>query len=318
MPDRPSLYEPTGDQGAAQFRADLTAYLDSLFLHELAELLGELSEPTRVALMHELSECGPAWAKLPEDWPQLPRRSLRERLGDRRAARRRPVPEQLRRWQAEAERVADQLARQRRTGAVAERRVAEALRAWATSRDPAEQRQQREDPPAARPPRSRDWPGPDPRTAATAATTTEPASTTQGASAWCQALTGGGGHRGRQLADRLAGASTWPSSDSIRTAPFSKTPLWSGVGGQDRALPRHRDAPFHASQRTPCSLVAKARPPEDSSTTISRRSSTPRARRGPRWPGQPAPPQSRSFLSMGSHALALAAATSPTASPSSG
>jgi hypothetical protein len=70
--------EPTGDQGAAQFRADLAAYLDSLFLHELADLLGELPEPTRVALMHELSERGPAWAKLPEDWPQLPRRSLRE------------------------------------------------------------------------------------------------------------------------------------------------------------------------------------------------------------------------------------------------
>jgi hypothetical protein len=161
MPDRPTLPEPTGDQGAAQFRADLAAYLDSLFLHELADLLGELPEPTRVALMHELSERGPAWAKLPEDWPQLPRRSLREQLADRRASRQRPTPEQLRRWQAEADRAADQLAHKRRTGAVAERRVAEALRAWATSRHPAQERQQREEPPAGRPPRSRDWSGQD-------------------------------------------------------------------------------------------------------------------------------------------------------------
>jgi hypothetical protein len=43
MPDRPTLPEPTGDQGAAQFRADLAAYLDSLFLHELADLLGGCS-----------------------------------------------------------------------------------------------------------------------------------------------------------------------------------------------------------------------------------------------------------------------------------
>jgi hypothetical protein len=130
MPDRPTLPEPSSDWGAAQFRADLAAYLDSLFLHDLADLLGELPEPTRVALMHELSERGPAWAKLPEDWPQLPRRSLRERLADRRAARQPPSPEQLHRWWAEADRAADQLSRQRRSGAVAERRVAEALRAW--------------------------------------------------------------------------------------------------------------------------------------------------------------------------------------------
>jgi hypothetical protein len=72
MPDRPTLPEPTGDQGDARFRADLAAYLNSLFLHELGDLLGELPEPTRVALMQELSERGPAWARLPEDWPQLP------------------------------------------------------------------------------------------------------------------------------------------------------------------------------------------------------------------------------------------------------
>jgi hypothetical protein len=90
MPDRPTLPEPISDQGAARFRADLAAYLNSMFLHEPGELLGELPEPTRVALMDELSEHGPAWAKLPEDWPLLP---LREQL----AARRPPSPEQLRR-----------------------------------------------------------------------------------------------------------------------------------------------------------------------------------------------------------------------------
>jgi hypothetical protein len=51
MPDRPSLPEPTSDQGEARFRADLAAYLNSLFLHELGDLLGELAEATRVALM---------------------------------------------------------------------------------------------------------------------------------------------------------------------------------------------------------------------------------------------------------------------------
>jgi hypothetical protein len=65
MPDRPNLPEPTGDQGEARFRADLAAYLNSPFLHELAELLGELPEANRVALMVELSERGPAWARLP-------------------------------------------------------------------------------------------------------------------------------------------------------------------------------------------------------------------------------------------------------------
>jgi hypothetical protein len=72
MPDRPILPEPTGDQGAAQIGTDLVTYLDSLLLHELADLLGELPEPTRMAPMHELSERGLAWARLPEDWPQPP------------------------------------------------------------------------------------------------------------------------------------------------------------------------------------------------------------------------------------------------------
>jgi hypothetical protein len=56
--------------GEQRFRVDLAVSLDSLFIHELAELLGEPSEPTRVAPTHELSERGPAWARLPEDGPQ--------------------------------------------------------------------------------------------------------------------------------------------------------------------------------------------------------------------------------------------------------
>jgi hypothetical protein len=72
MPDRPILPEPTGDQGAAQIGTDLVAYLDSLLLHDLADLLGELPEPTRVARPARAVERGPAWARLPEDWPQPP------------------------------------------------------------------------------------------------------------------------------------------------------------------------------------------------------------------------------------------------------
>jgi hypothetical protein len=143
MPDRPTLLEPTSDQGGSRFRADLTAYLNSLFLHELADLLGELPEPTRVVLMHELSERGPAWAKLPQDWPQLPRRSLREQLADRRAARWPPSPEQLRRWRAEADRAADQISRQRRSGAATPPNSISSAR----TRRPAGG------------PRARDWPG---------------------------------------------------------------------------------------------------------------------------------------------------------------
>jgi hypothetical protein len=85
-----------------------------------------------MALMHEPSERGPDWARLPADWPQLPsqRRSLGQVVAERRAARRPISAEGLRRWQAEYAWVADQLARRQRAGAVAERRVAEALRAW--------------------------------------------------------------------------------------------------------------------------------------------------------------------------------------------
>jgi hypothetical protein len=52
MPDRPTLPDPTSDQGEARFRADLVAYLDGLPIVELAELLGELPsrrpEPLRL------------------------------------------------------------------------------------------------------------------------------------------------------------------------------------------------------------------------------------------------------------------------------
>jgi hypothetical protein len=114
--------DPTGSErtdSEAQFRADLAAYLDSRFIDKL----GELPEPTRVALMHELSERGPAWARLPKGWPQLPRRNLREAVATA-VPPAAPAAEQLRRWQVEADRVADQLARQRRSGAVTEPRVA--------------------------------------------------------------------------------------------------------------------------------------------------------------------------------------------------
>jgi hypothetical protein len=165
MPDRPTLPEPISDQGAARFRADLAAYLNSMFLHEPAELLGELPEPTRVALMHELSERGPAWGQAPRGLAAAPALVTAGAAG--RPPVRPPVrppapsPEQLRRWRAEADRAADQLGRHRRRGAVAEQRVAEALRARATSRDPAQQHQQRKEPSPGRPPRARDWPSQD-------------------------------------------------------------------------------------------------------------------------------------------------------------
>jgi hypothetical protein len=52
MPDRPTLPDPGSDQAKARSRADPTAYLDSLVLQELADLLGELPESTRIALLY--------------------------------------------------------------------------------------------------------------------------------------------------------------------------------------------------------------------------------------------------------------------------
>jgi hypothetical protein len=134
MPDSPTHPEPLS--GEQRFRADLVTYLDSLPVGELAALLCELPVMTRVALMHELSDRGPAWARLPVTWPLHPdaehmgRRSLREVLADRHAARaacRSGPPQPLAdlggdRW------ITQWLARRRLAGAVAERRLAEALR----------------------------------------------------------------------------------------------------------------------------------------------------------------------------------------------
>ena len=101
MPD--SRTQPEHQSGEQRFRADLVTYLDSLPVGELAGLLCELPVMTRVTLVHELSDRGPSWARLPVTWPQHPdvhlmlRRSLREVLVDRHAARttrrhRRPIP----------------------------------------------------------------------------------------------------------------------------------------------------------------------------------------------------------------------------------
>jgi hypothetical protein len=132
MPADPT--RPEHLSGEQRFRADLVAYLDSLPVGELAGLLCELPVMTRVTLMHELSDRGPAWARLPVTWPQHPdaehmgRRSLREVLADRRAARAAhrtgpPLADpDSDRW------VTGWLARRRLAGAVAERRLAEALR----------------------------------------------------------------------------------------------------------------------------------------------------------------------------------------------
>jgi hypothetical protein len=156
--------------GEARFRADLAAYLDSLSVHELGELLGELPssrrEPLQLGvLMVALNE------RLPDAYKLLPpagqpgpgegrRRSLREVVADRRAARTSrhagPPPSGLAEWLADRQRQADQQAERGRAGAVGERRVAEALRTRATDADPAAGRQEHGAPPAEPPDRERD------------------------------------------------------------------------------------------------------------------------------------------------------------------
>jgi hypothetical protein len=77
----------------ARFRADLAAYLRGLSGPELADLLDGLPDPVKVDLIGELAARGPAYARLPDTWPGHPdaefmrRRSLREVMADRRAAR---------------------------------------------------------------------------------------------------------------------------------------------------------------------------------------------------------------------------------------
>jgi hypothetical protein len=105
--------------GQQRFRADLVAYLDSLPVGELAELLGELpgirQEPLRLGvLMVALNE------RLPDAYKLLPpaghpgpykgrRRSLREVVTDRRAARNAGPPSSgLAEWLAGRQRRADQ------------------------------------------------------------------------------------------------------------------------------------------------------------------------------------------------------------------
>jgi hypothetical protein len=159
MPDNPLHPDQLG--GERRFRTDLVAYLDSLSALELAELLGELpssrQEPLRLGVvMVALNE------RLPDAYKLLPpagqpgphegrRRSLREPVADRCAARAAhrigPPPLGLAEWQADRQRQAEQHADRRHAGAVAERRVAEALRAGASDPNPAAGHQERSEPP---------------------------------------------------------------------------------------------------------------------------------------------------------------------------
>jgi len=124
----------------ARFRADLAGYLRHLSGPELADLLAGLPDPVTVDLIAELAERGPAYARLPATWPAHPdtellrRRSLREVVADRRAARatRRAGPPPgatLAGWAANRPVVI----RPTRDPA-AERRLGEALRHHATER----------------------------------------------------------------------------------------------------------------------------------------------------------------------------------------
>jgi hypothetical protein len=78
---------------ATRFRADLAGYLRGLSGSELADLLRGLPDPVKVDLIAALATRGPAHARLPTTWPGHPdtellrRRSLREVVADRRAAR---------------------------------------------------------------------------------------------------------------------------------------------------------------------------------------------------------------------------------------
>jgi hypothetical protein len=78
---------------AERFRADLAGYLAERSGPELAELLQRLPDQIKADLIAELAERGPTWLRLPPTWPGHPdaehyrRRSLREVVADRRAAR---------------------------------------------------------------------------------------------------------------------------------------------------------------------------------------------------------------------------------------
>jgi hypothetical protein len=152
--------------GEQRFRADLVAYLDSLPINELAELLDELpsnrQQPLGLGvLIIALNE------RLPDGYKLLPpaghldpgegrRRSLRQVVADRRAARAAqhagPPPSGLAEWLAHRQQQTDPHAERARAGAVGERRVAEALRTQAGVAG----RQEHGDPPAEPPGRERD------------------------------------------------------------------------------------------------------------------------------------------------------------------
>jgi hypothetical protein len=138
MPDNEPIH-PDQLHGDQRFRADLVAYLDSLPIGELAELLGELprsrQEPLGLGvLMIALNE------RLPDAFKLLPpaghpgpgegrRRSLRQVVTDRCAARASRHPDGpaagLAGWLADRQQQAELHAERARAGAVGERRVPE-------------------------------------------------------------------------------------------------------------------------------------------------------------------------------------------------
>jgi hypothetical protein len=131
--------------GEQRFRAGLVAYLDGLPVDQLAELLGELPsrrQPLGLGvLMVVLNERLPDASKLlpPAGQPgpgEGRRRSLREVVADRRAARASRHPDApapgLGQWLADRQQQAEQDAERARPGAVGKRRVTEAPRTRAT------------------------------------------------------------------------------------------------------------------------------------------------------------------------------------------
>jgi len=144
--------------GEQRFRADLVAYLDSLPIGELAELLGgATSQPPGTAgagCAHDRAEraaarhlqiAAAAGHPVPGEGR---RRSLRDVVADRRAARTSRHPDSpasgFAEWLADRQQEADLHAERARAGAVGERRVAEALRARASDPDPERDRQEQE------------------------------------------------------------------------------------------------------------------------------------------------------------------------------
>jgi hypothetical protein len=91
----PAAPLPPADRpdAAERFRTDLAGYLCERTGPELAALLDRLPDQVRADLIMELAGRGPAWLRLPHTWPGHPdqefmrRRSLREVVADRRAAR---------------------------------------------------------------------------------------------------------------------------------------------------------------------------------------------------------------------------------------